>query len=118
MDGDPTNLGSQEERDQAREELDLIHDFHEEEDFKWVLSDVRGRRFIWGLLEEAGVYSSSFDGTAETTIFNEGNRNQGLKLLAMIHEVAPDLYATMIKEKKDYEQHIDSIRRNGRSDSQ
>lgn len=117
MDGDPTNLRSEEDREQVREELDLIHDFHEEEDFKWVLSDVRGRRFIWGLLEEAGVYSSSFDGTAETTIFNEGQRNQGLKILSMIHEVAPDMYATMIKEKKDYERHILDIKRNERSSS-
>ena len=117
MDSDPINLQSEEDREQVREELDLLHDFHEADDFKWVLSDVRGRRFIWGLLEEAGVYSSSFDGSAETTIFNEGNRNQGLKILSMIHEVAPDMYATMIKEKKDYERHISDIQRNGRDSS-
>lgn len=116
MEGDPTNLKSEEDREQVREELDLIHDFHEEDDFKWVLSDVRGRRFIWGLLEEAGVYSSSFDGTSEGTIFGEGQRNQGLKILSLIHEVAPDMYAKMIKEKKDYERNIADIQRNSRAD--
>jgi len=115
MTDDPTDLESQEEKQRVQEELAVIHDFHQKEDFEWVLSDVRGRRFIWGILDEAGVYSSSFDGTSEGTIFNEGNRNFGLKVLAMIHEAAPELYAQMIKEKKDYDRQILDIQRNGRS---
>ena len=113
---DDTFLGSRVygDNNQVREELDVIHDFHKTEDFEWVMSDVRGRRYIWGLLEEAGVYGSSFDGTNEGTIFAEGQRNMGLRILAQIHEAAPELYATMIKEKQDYERHILDIQRNGR----
>lgn len=67
------------------------------EDFKWLMGDQRGRRFIWRLLEKAGVYRSSFTGNS-STFFNEGQRNMGLMVIGELHAICPELYVTMIKE--------------------
>lgn len=113
MSSDPADLEAQEDRQRVQEELDVIRSFIKNKDMEWVLSDERGRRFVWWLLEEAGVYNSSFDGTTEGTVYNEGNRNMGLKVLARIHETSPEKYLQMIKEREDYERHVIDIQRNG-----
>ena len=68
-------------------------------DFMWLMADPRGRRLVWRQLAAAGVFQSSFDPTAMTMAFNEGRRSEGLRLLAQIHELCPDLYPTMMKEQ-------------------
>lgn len=115
---DPVDIEAQEERQRVQEELDVIHSFIRNNDMEWVLSDERGRRFVWWLLEEAGVYSSSYDGTSEGTIFNEGNRVLGLKVLERIHEISPEKYLQMIKERENYERHVIDIQRNGFPDAE
>ncbi len=72
----------------TKEERDRLAEI---EDFKFVVSDKRGRRFVRRLLENAGVFRLSFNATNESsTAFNEGARNQGLALLNEITEVAPE----------------------------
>lgn len=107
---DPIDTHARELMEQTDEEVNQIRAFHEAEDFKWVMSDAKGRRFIWGLLERAGIYRSSFAGDSENTIFNEGGRNQGLAIVDLIHEHCPELYMQMIAEKQDYERQIANIR--------
>ena len=68
-----------------------------EADLRWVLSDPRGRRFLWQLLGDAGIFRTSFTGNSET-FFREGMRNLGLQVFTKIHEVAPDLYLEMAQE--------------------
>lgn len=68
-------------------------------DFKWLMGDPRGRRIVWRQLGAAGVFQSSFDPTAMNMAFNEGRRSEGLRLLAQIHALCPDLYPTMMKEQ-------------------
>lgn len=68
-------------------------------DFTWLMADPRGRRLVWRQLAAAGVFQSSFDPTAMTMAFNEGRRSEGLRLLAQIHELCPDLYPIMMKEQ-------------------
>jgi phosphoglycolate phosphatase-like HAD superfamily hydrolase len=67
-------------------------------DFKWLMDSQQGRRFAWRLLEQTGVYRSSFTGDSQT-FFNEGQRNIGLKLIAQIHEITPDAYPLMLAER-------------------
>ncbi|NDF13319.1 MAG: endopeptidase [Proteobacteria bacterium] len=96
---DPMDLRGQEQAEaDARDEAKLEAKV-EEEDLKWVMSNKRGRRFVWRLLDRAGIYRSSFTGNS-TTFFNEGQRNIGLMLVAAIHEACPDQYLAMIKEQK------------------
>lgn len=68
-----------------------------EADLRWVLSDPRGRRFLWQLLGDSGIFRTSFTGNSET-FFREGMRNLGLQVFTRIHEVAPDLYLEMAQE--------------------
>lgn len=68
-----------------------------------LLSLPSGRRFLWRLLEQAGVYKQSFNGGSET-FFNEGQRKIGLWALAEIMEINPDSYLLMIKEHRKGEE--------------
>lgn len=72
-------------------------------DMRTVMSTVEGRRFVWRLLERAGVFRTSFTGNS-TTFFNEGQRNMGLIVLADVHEACAEQYIVMMNEsKKDQE---------------
>lgn len=62
------------------------------------MTSKRGRRIVWRLLEEAGVFRISFNPNAMQMAFNEGNRNYGNKLLASIHALCPELYPVMVRE--------------------
>ena len=69
--------------------------------FQWLLSDRRGRGLAWWLMQEAGLYRTSFTGDPATTAFQEGRRDIGLKVLHRVHEAVPDAYAQMINEQRD-----------------
>lgn len=101
MRNDPTDLRAQERDRKAAEENRKLQRDQDGQDFKWLMSDVRGRRFVWRLLETTGVYRNSFDGSSRT-YFNEGMRNVGLMLMADIHEFSPETYAVMLKEMKEH----------------
>ena len=73
------------------------------DDLKWVMQNKRGRRFVHGILERAGVWRLSFHTNALQMAFNEGSRNEGLALLAKLTEQCPEFYSLMLKEHKDDE---------------
>lgn len=71
------------------------------QDLKWVMSDARGRRYVFASLARCGIYRSSFlagRGQPEATAFYEGERNIGLELLARLLKETPAAYATMMQE--------------------
>ena len=72
----------------------------EADDFKWLMSDKRGRRYMWRQLEKTGVFRSSFTSTSNETFFREGERNVGLRLLALINVHCPDRYNQMVTENQ------------------
>jgi len=74
------------------------------EDFVWLMSDKRGRRIVWSLLSEAGVFKTSYvpGMDAMQTAFAEGGRNQGVKLMARIMEHCPDRFSEMQKEAQNH----------------
>lgn len=71
------------------------------EDIKWLMSSKRGRRIVHRLLVSAGVFRLSFHTNALQMAFNEGNRNQGNALLALVTEHCPDRYADLLNEAKE-----------------
>jgi hypothetical protein len=98
---DPTDLRGQErEREEIESRTKLSQEIADA-DLKWVMGRERGRRFVWRLLEHAGVYRTSFSTNALQMAFNEGNRNIGLPLLADINALCPDLVQLMLKEQKN-----------------
>ena len=98
---DPTDIRGQEDASAEVARKVKLATQIEAADFKWIVSNKRGRRYIWRLLEKAGVFRSSFTGNS-ATFFNEGQRNLGLSVLAMIHEHTPDAYTLMLNEQREY----------------
>ena len=68
-------------------------------DVRHVLSSVQGRRFVWMILDMAGVYRSSFTGNS-TTFFNDGARNIGLRVLSDVMDAKPEAFLQMQQEDK------------------
>ena len=98
---DPTDVRSQE---RSKEESDLRQKLATEleaEDIKWLISNKRGRRIVFRALDRAGVFTSSFNTNALTMSFNEGRRNEGLRLLVQVTTLCPDRYNEMLKESKE-----------------
>jgi hypothetical protein len=70
----------------------------EEADVRWLMGSKRGRRILWRLMDQSGVFRLSFNTNSMQMAFAEGNRNMGNKLLAKIHTLCPELYPQMVKE--------------------
>jgi hypothetical protein len=102
---EPVEIQEKQERgelDDARkvgkkEHLQKLRYRQDKSDIAFILSHAEGRRFYWGLMKQCGIFKSSFTGN-NTTFFNEGERNIGLKLLSDLNEIAPEAYVLMIKE--------------------
>lgn len=95
---DPTDLKGQERAKADKELREKLALENEETDIKWLMSNKRGRRIIWRLLDQSGVFRLSFNTNAMQMAFSEGNRNYGNRTLAMIHSLCPEQYPTMVKE--------------------
>ena len=80
-------------------------DFRDEVDeLNWVMSDPRGRRFVWRQVQRDGVYLLSFvQGDPGRVAFNEGRRSVGIALLTQVREHCPEREAEMRKEAYEYE---------------
>lgn len=70
-----------------------------EEGFRFILDDEKGRRVLWWLLSECGVFRISMTGNS-ATFFNEGRRDIGLRLMDRIMALRPDIYAEMYRESR------------------
>jgi hypothetical protein len=70
------------------------------EDLKFVMGDHRGRRFVWRMLVEAGVYRSTFSESHAAMAFQEGKRNLGLLLVDDIVSECPGDYDRMRAEQR------------------
>lgn len=95
---DPLDTNSQDEIQSDKKLKGRLARETEEDDFRWLMSSKRGRRIVWRLLDQAGVFRSSFNPTAMIMAFNEGNRNYGNRMLALVHNHCPELYPQMMKE--------------------
>lgn len=96
---DPTDLQAQEQESQENAEQRKVDRDLEVSDFKWIAGNKRGRRFLHRLLSQCGVWRTSFTGNS-TTFFNEGQRNIGLMVLALMNEHAPESHTLMLQEHK------------------
>jgi len=103
---DPIDTRGQEQTRQELDERSQRAHLQEQDDLKWLMTDKRGRRIVWRWLERTGVWRLSFTADALAMAFNEGGRNQGLRLLDLLLTTAPKLYNTMMEESHD-DRHID-----------
>lgn len=105
---DPTDIRSQERAKAETETRNKLAKDTEESDLKWLMGSKRGRRIVWRQLEQAGVFRLSFNTNSMQMAFNEGNRNNGNRLLAVIHSTCPELYPVMHNESAEREEKDDA----------
>ena len=98
---DPLDLRGQEKTKSEKEVREKISRENEEADLKWLMGSKRGRRMVWRLLDQTGVFRLSFNTNAMQMAFAEGNRNYGNRTLSLIHTLCPELYPLMVKEQQD-----------------
>lgn len=97
---DPTDLRSQSDEADDEDRRAKRKQRQDTEDLKWLLAHKPGRRIAWRLMSEAGVFTTTFNPSGSVMAFNEGRRNQGVKLLTEIMTHAPDAFTLMQKEAK------------------
>ena len=107
---DPLDTAAQQAAEAEATERAKIKAGNLADDFRWLMSNRRGRRLAWWLLDKAGVHRSSFTGNSNSTFFNEGMRNVGLALMAQILEVCPQQYTLMLDEARKHDRHTDDRR--------
>lgn len=73
------------EKKQVLKENELI------EDFRWVMSDPRGRRFLWRLLDMTRLFGETFTG-ASSTYYNLGRQDIGKWVYAKAREAGLKLW--------------------------
>lgn len=66
------------------------------DDFKKIMETEHGRRYVWGILESAGIFRTTFTGNS-TSFFNEGRRALGLEIYRDV-QALPELRTLMEKE--------------------
>lgn len=95
---DPTDLRRQEHEAEAEEAGARARRERELNDLRWLLGHPQGRRIVSRLLDEAGVYRSSFNTSGSVMAFAEGRRHIGLFLTAELLEASPDGYMKVLNE--------------------
>ena len=108
---DPLDLRGQERAKEEAASRTQLARVNEDDDFKWLMGSKRGRRIVWRLLDRTGVFRLSFNTNSMQMAFAEGNRNEGLRTLAQIHALCPELYPVMMKEQVN-DRNADDGRRN------
>jgi hypothetical protein len=97
---------------EARAEAQALDKRNEVDELLWLMSDPRGRHFVWRLLQGFGVYQLSFvtgiPDSDRLTAFNEGRRNEGLKLMTQIMRHCPARFTEMQKEASKHERRSSS----------
>lgn len=92
--GDPEQVKSAKKKEQQKV-LD------EKNDLLWILSDIRGRRFVWRLFGMCNMFSHSMRADSHLTAFNEGARNIGLTIFNEVIVASPESYQKMMSEQQE-----------------
>lgn len=100
-DFDPTDIDARQVAEAEAEDAKRLEREQDAEDFKWLMSDKRGRRFVWRLLSMTRLFHTPYTGKDSDTNFRCGEQNIGQQVLAEIHELCPERYHEMVKEQHD-----------------
>jgi hypothetical protein len=71
----------------------------ERTDAEWVISTSQGRRFMWRLLSDCGIYKD-YHGSQDEIFKQIGRRQIGLHLLGIISDASEDRLFEMMREAK------------------
>lgn len=97
---DPRDVAAIEDEARAKSEKRRQDEEQHARDVVKLMGETWGRRLVWRLLSEAGVFRLSFSSDALVMAFNEGGRNQGLRLVALLHQHCSTQYERMVTENR------------------
>jgi hypothetical protein len=97
---DPLEISAQDKTRAEEAEVQRLKREREVADFRWLMANAEGRRFVWRLLAQAGMFRTSFSSNGLEFGRNEGNKNMGYMLISEIHESCPERYHQMVKENR------------------
>lgn len=100
-DFDPHDLDAQQQSKAEKQRRQKLEREQERADLKWLMSSERGRRIIWRLMSQSGVFLGSFNENPAVMAFNEGRRAFGNRTLALVNTHAHEHYDAMVKENND-----------------
>lgn len=69
-------------------------------DFKWLMQDERGRRFVWRLMREGKFLVSPFNSDALEMARSAGRREQAIALMNELLTLCPEKWLEMINDQK------------------
>jgi hypothetical protein len=95
---DPIDIHAIHQTDEEQQSQALKDEALEVDDLKWLMSNKRGRRIVFRMLDSAGVWRISFNTNALQMAFNEGTRNAGLKLVNLVTTHCPSNFMKMMEE--------------------
>ena len=67
-------------------------------DLAFVLSDARGRRFLWRELGRCGLHAQTYSPNNSEHCFKAGERNAAIRLNLDVIRVSPEMYLLMQQE--------------------
>lgn len=68
----------------------MTHDDQHKQDMQWLLQQGQFKRFLWRVIQSAGILAVQTDGSVGRNLdYIEGRRNLGLELLAMAEDGQP-----------------------------
>lgn len=89
---------SDEKQVNERRQQERIDAIQSRDDLKFVMGSAQGRRVLKRVMNQCGVFRSSFTGNSET-FFREGARNVGLYLHGQMLDADPNQYLLILQEK-------------------
>jgi hypothetical protein len=97
------DVNAQEQAAAESARRDALAAKQEADDWKWLMSDKRGRRIAALLIDMAGVHRPSIDQNTAAMAFKEGKRWFGTLLVEKLDQHCFDRYLEMLKEQKEWQ---------------
>ena len=99
MEPDPTDLEAARSLDEVSAQRKAKAREREVADFKWLMNDPRGRRFVWRLMTQAHVFRDTDAASVIELARAAGQRRQGLIVLDEVIKLCPEHWLTMVKDQ-------------------
>lgn len=85
--------------EQAR--ADKLASLQMKTDVRNLMGTAAGRRVVWYLLEQFGIFRTSYSSEALAMAFSEGRRSAGLEVMALVCAFCPEQYDKMAREARE-----------------
>jgi hypothetical protein len=69
--------------------------------FRHVLSDARGKRVLFWILEQCAIYQDAFSADNDVTNYTLGQQASGRKVIAQMDAIDPRLYPQLLVDRAE-----------------